>query len=336
MKNMVAVVSGSKNKMLNNKKNILILGGFGFIGKNLIEDFLKTNTYSLSILDLPGTSFGDPVVDDGGRLKIYHGNFSDRDLLRKIFTENNIDIVIHLVSTTIPATSNADIIYDIHSNLEGTISILEEMRKASVLKIVYFSSGGTVYGSGTDEHKNRGFRESDQTNPISSYGIMKLAIEKYLELYRYLFGINYLILRESNPYGPYHNSDKQGFINVILKTILSEKPVTIWGDGSVIRDFIYVKDTGRVLIDLLDRNIWNRIFNLGSGQGYSINEILEIIKKEVGDFEIKYESTRSFDVPRAVLDISELSKTTPVANNLTGIKEGILLTYKWLNRNNIK
>ena len=317
-----------------NKKNILILGGFGFIGKNLIEDFLKHDIYSINVLDLPGTSFDDLAVDSSNRLRVYHGDFSDTNLLRKIFTENSIDVVIHCVSTTIPATSNTDVAHDIHSNLEGTISVLEEMRHASISKIVYFSSGGTVYGPGTDEHMKRGFRESDPTTPISSYGIVKLAVEKYLELYRHLYGINYLVLRESNPYGPYHKSEKQGFINVTLRNILLGKQITVWGDGSIVRDFIYVKDASRILVDLLERNIWNRILNLGSGQGYSIKEILAMIKEGVGSFEVRYEPTRSFDVPRAVLDISELSRATPAASNLTDIREGISATYKWLKQRN--
>jgi UDP-glucose 4-epimerase len=320
---------------MKDEKSILIIGGLGFIGKNLTEGFLN-NGKSVAILDLPGINSGDSEIENAGRFRVYRGSFSDKDLLRKIFAENNIEVVLHLASTTVPATSNKDMAYDIHSNLEGAVSLLEEMHKASVSKIVYFSSGGTVYGSGTAEHMERGFKESDPTSPISSHGIVKLAVEKYLELYRHLYGIDYLILRVSNPYGPHHRSEKQGFINVVLRNIKSGKPVTVWGDGSVIRDFIYVKDISRILLDLLDRNIWNRVFNLGSGKGYSVKEIIDLIKSEAGSFEVFYEPTRAFDVPRAVLDISEISKAVQAASELTGIKGGISETYKWLNENGLK
>lgn len=318
------------------KKTVLILGGFGFIGKNLIEDLLKQSTYSVIVLDRPGTSFGDPDIDADDKLKVYHGNFSDRILLQKIFTENAVDVVVHCVSTTIPATSNADMQYDIHSNLEGTIAVLEEMKLASVSNIVYFSSGGTVYGPGTAEHMTRGFHESDPTNPISSYGVVKLAIEKYLELYRYLYGVNYLVLRESNPYGPYHQSEKQGFINVTLRNVLAGKPITVWGDGSIVRDFIYVKDTAVILRDLLERDVWNKVFNMGSGEGYSIKEILGIIAEVVGDFDVNYEPIRSLDVPRAVLDIGQLSAATSIVGELTDIRKGISETYEWLKQNKLQ
>lgn len=317
-------------------KTFLILGGFGFIGKNIAEDLLIHDLGTVVVLDRPGTSFGNPEIDTNDRLKVYHGDFSDRVLLKKIFAEHAVDVVIHCVSTTIPATSNADMAYDVHSNLEGTLAVLEEMRAASVSRIVYFSSGGTVYGPGTDECQKRGFRESDATNPISSYGVVKLAIEKYLGLYQHLYGIDYLVLRESNPYGPYHQAEKQGFINVTLRNILSGNPITVWGDGSIVRDFIYVKDTARILADLIERGVWNRVFNLGSGKGYSINEILAILREVAGDFEVRYESTRSLDVPRAVLDMGQLSLVTPMVVDLTDIRTGILETYQWLSRSSIK
>ena len=308
------------------QKKILILGGFGFIGTNLTEELLKRGNYEIIIFEAKNVIIQNPdLLND---VKVYYGDFHNEKEYEIIFKENQIDIVIHLIGTTVPSISNENIIYDIDSNLVNTIKLLNIMKQYQIKNIVFPSSGGTIYGISKEEHK-----ESDSTTPISSYGIMKLTTEKYLYLYNYLYGINYLILRLSNPFGKYHKNFQQGLINVVLEKILNEESIEIWGDGSVVRDYIYIKDIVRIMVDLIEKNVQNEIINIGYGRGYSINEILTIIREEIGDFPLKYVEKRKVDVPYLILNIDKLR--TFIDINLIGIEEGIKKTYDWLKKRKI-
>lgn len=304
-------------------ENILILGGFGFIGTNLTEELLKRGNYNIIIFEANKVFIQNP--DILSNVKIYYGDFHNEKDYEIIFKENKIDMIIHLIGTTIPSLSNESIIYDINSNLINTINLLNMMRKYKINHIVFSSSGGTVYGILNKEH-----RENDATTPICSYGIIKLTIEKYLILYNYLYGINYLILRPSNPFGEYHLNPKQGLINVVLEKILKGEIIEIWGDGSVLRDFIYIKDLVRIFADLIEKKIQNNIINIGTGRGYSVNEILTIIKREIGEFSLKYVEGRKVDIPHVILNIDKLQSIVDI--NLTSIEEGIRKTYDWLKK----
>lgn len=299
------------------KSTILILGGLGFIGQNIIEEL--QGEYNLIIFDHSKA----PINLSHAYIQ---GDFTKKDDVEAIFKNHKVDIVLHAISTTIPASNNT--VLDIDSNLTGTINLLEFMRKYSVPKIVFLSSGGTVYGLVDDQNSAD---EDHPTYPISSHGIIKLAIEKYVYLYHHLHHINYLILRLSNPFGEKHSSDKHGLINIMLKKIINKEKITIWGDGKIIRDYIYVKDCVKMIHTLINKNITDQIINIGSGQGHSINDILLIIRKQVGDFEIEYEDARRFDVPKIILSTHKLQTILNI--QLTPIEEGISKTYAWLKSN---
>lgn len=311
---------------MHKKKNILLLGGLGFIGLNLIEEFIQDAQYNIIVFSAKNTPIEN--IEMFKDVKVYLGDFNDVNDIEKIFEENKIDMVFHLVSTTIPSTSNRDIVYDIESNLISTIKMLDLMRKYDVKKIVFFSSGGTIYGIGDVNEK---FSESDPLNPICSYGIIKDAIEKYLFLYGYLYGMQYLVLRVSNPYGEYHNSEKQGIINVALRNILMRGTVNIWGSGEVVRDYIYVKDLAGITAQLVKKGISNEVLNIGSGVGYSINDIVAIFGSITENFDVVREDTRKDDVPRIILDNKKLLSIIPFV--FTDIEAGINRTYSWTKQN---
>ena len=316
--------------MINRMKRVLILGGSGFIGKNLVEELLADDFYSVIVFD--STDNSSEKEKSRKNFKFYSGNFNAEADLEKVFQENKIDVVVHLISTTIPASSNgANIVYDIESNLVGAIRLLALMKKYNVPKIVFASSGGTIYGLPENDACASGIAECHGNNPICSHGIIKLAIEKYIHLYKYLNNIDYLILRMSNPYGEYHSSETQGLINVILKKVIAKHPVVIWGDGGIVRDYIYVKDCVKAIKRLIDKGTVNEILNIGSGTGRSINDIIEIIREITGDFKIKREAGRKFDVPRVVLDTSKLKLI--IDFRPTSIETGIKNTYEWLLKN---
>ncbi len=307
--------------------NILILGGFGFIGTNLVEELLRRGNRNLIIFESKSVKIQNPSLLH--QVKVYYGDFNNEKDIEAIFRENPVDLVIHLISTTTP--SNENVIYDINTNLINTIKLLDLMRRFSVKKIIFPSSGGVVYGVSEKSQ----FKESNMTNPVCSYGIIKLTIEKYLQQYKYLYDIDYLILRPSNPFGEYHNSTKQGFINVALNNIVNHKKITIWGDGSVIRDYIYIKDVVKIITELIDQGISNEIFNIGSGIGYSLNDLLKIFQEKIGTFEIEHIISRKFDLPCVTLNVE---KVQSFIKNLkhTPIEEGIIKTYNWLKQNSNK
>lgn len=297
------------------KKNVLIIG-FGFLGTNIAESLRRE--YNIIV-------FSKDIFSVQGEYKTYQGDFTKKDDLEMVFKHNTIDLVVHALSTTIP--SNNDATFDVRSNLLGTIQLLDFMKYYNVPKIVFLSSGGTIYGR---IHNDLPVKESYETDPVCSYGITKLAIEKYIALYHFLYHIDYLILRISNPYGEFHVSDEQGFINVSLKKLIRKEKIIVWGNGDVVRDYIYIKDCSSMIHELIKNNISNQILNIGSGHGYSLNEILAVIQNTVGKCTVEYKPARNFDIPRIVLDTQKLRSHIDV--KLTPLAEGIRHTYEWLKR----
>ena len=307
------------------KKKCLILGGAGFIGSHLCDSLLLAG-YSVRLFDrlgiLPHRSFG--ILED---IEHIQGNFSSETEMQRAVS--GCQVIFHLVSTTLPKSSNEDPVYDIESNVVGTLKLLDAARHASVQKIVFVSSGGTVYGVPICTP----IPETHSTNPVSSYGIGKLMIEKYLHLYQLLHDLNYCVLRLANPFGERQRANSaQGAVAVFMHRAVNNEPIDIWGDGSVIRDYIYISDVINALLTAVEYEGRERIFNIGSGQGKSLNEILAAIELLVGKpVKRSYLPGRSFDVPVNVLDIShakanflwapEISFEAGLANTLRSISQ---------------
>jgi UDP-glucose 4-epimerase len=255
------------------------------------------------------------------------GNFLNKDDLKKAIQD--IDYVFHFVSLTTPGSSMNDPLVDIKTNLEGTINLLEECVKAGVKRVIFASSGGAIYGN---QIKDR-FSEDNPTNPISPYAISKLAIEKYLEYYRIHRGLDYLILRYSNPYGPGQNlMGTQGIIPIFLNLIKTGMPITVYGAGKNIRDYIYIDDAINMTKLIFNKETEFRLYNIGSGESVSVNKVLEIIK-EVTKKKIKINSkpARDADVKKVLLN-SERIRTEIDYHKTTLIKEGIEKTWEWVKK----
>ncbi|MDA8130460.1 MAG: NAD-dependent epimerase/dehydratase family protein [Elusimicrobia bacterium] len=306
------------------KKKILVIGGCGFIGRNLLEEFAKDRRYSVVVFDRPEAIKAAAKI---GSAVYVPGNFDSRSSLEGIFRRHRIDTVVHLVSTTVPASSDGfAMVYDIETNLVPTVRLLCLMEKYKARRIIFASSGGTVYGPGAGGRA--AVSESCATNPICSHGTVKLAIEKYIQLSSYLHGLEYLILRISNPYGEHHSSRVQGLINVALRNMAEGRPVRIWGDGRVVRDYIYVKDCVRAVKRLMDAAVSGEIVNVGSGRGHSVNEVLRMLRKVAGELRVERRPGRKFDVPRVVLNVSRLKALTGFVP--TPLEAGIRKTFEWL------
>ena len=209
------------------------------------------------------------------------------------------DVCYHLVSTTLPKSSNADPVYDIESNVVATVKLLNQLVKSGVRKIVFTSSGGTIYGNPVSIP----IQESHPTNPVCAYGISKLAIEKYLGLFKQLHGLEYSVLRLANPFGERQRTHaSQGAVAVFLGKILRGEPIEIWGDGSIVRDYIDISDVVDALLLAMEKTSDQHVFNIGSGHGHSLNELIRAIEKVTGrTADCRYLPSRAFDTSSNVL-----------------------------------
>lgn len=285
---------------------ILILGAGGFIGTNLAIACAQKDSNEVIAYDIKNEYLDNIRKKCGDNVSYLVGTFestTDFDAILK-----DIDLVYHLFSNNIPGNSNKNIELDIQANVMVTIKLLEACVRNNVQKVSFISSGGAVYGK---EHQMP-LKEDTPTNPITSYGIQKMTIEKLLYVYDYIYGLDYRIIRLANPYGPYQrpNSDL-GILTKFVYYALNDKLATVYGDGSIIRDYIYIEDAIKAVINITDGEgidddgVQHKIFNVGSGKGTSINDIIKCIEATLKtDLRIQYRQARETDVPINYLDIS--------------------------------
>jgi UDP-glucose 4-epimerase len=274
----------------------LVIGGCGFIGRHVVDALAAS---------------GEPVViydrhadasRDSDTVRQVRGDFSAAEDLDRTLARHRISRVVHLVSSTLPKSSNEDMRFDFHSNVMQSLALLDSCVRNGVAKIVYMSSGGTVYGIPRSTPMN----ETHPTEPTSSYGICKLTVEKYLALYQHLYGLSHVIVRAANPYGPGQDAARgQGVIAQFVRDLREGRPLQVWGDGTIVRDYFHVRD----LAELVRRALLSDacgVFNAGSGSGTSINELISILTNVTGvRAEVLYKETRRFDVPAVVLDCAK-------------------------------
>ncbi len=298
----------------------LVLGGNGFIGSHLLDRLLLAG-HAVRVFDRNEELYRKPL--DG--VEYCYADFGNRTLLAEAL--EGIDIVFHLISTTVPKTSNDDPAFDVTSNVVETIALLEKCVAHGVKKIVFLSSGGTVYGAPAALPVT----EDSATNPECSYGITKLAVEKYLALFNHLYGLDYVIVRPSNPYGPRQNPlGIQGAISVFLGRVAAGKPIEIWGDGQIVRDYVYVDDLVEGIYRAATQTVASCILNLGSGQGHSLNAIIATMREVIGDrVRVVYTPARVFDVPQIYLDISRAQQEL-AWRPATSLDAGIRQTWEFV------
>lgn len=304
---------------------VFVTGGQGFIGHNLVLRLLKEG-HSVTVFG----RYNKSRAISHTNCRYINANFNLISNYEKEF--ENIDVVYHLLSTTTPKTSNEDVVNDLVSNVKNTIQLLEICVKYNIERFIFASSGGTVYG--LSEHEDP-LKEKDPTNPICAYGVSKLSIEKYIYMYNHLYNLNYQILRISNPYGPFQNpSANQGAIAVFLGKVMNDELIEIWGDGTAFRDYIFINDLIDALYTAMIIDKVNNILNIGSGEKYSLNEILDVIKKITNKkLQINYVSSRKIDAPGNFLDIINARKILDWEPKVN-IQEGITASWNWVVNNN--
>lgn len=301
---------------------VLVIGGNGFIGSHLVTA-LRMRGDEVAVLD----RFPPRSDIDWHEVRYYLGDFYDRAILDKVLP--GIDQVYHLASSTVPGSADADPVADIQGNLLGTHELLAAMRSHGARRLCYFSSGGTVYGN----PDRVPVAESHPLRPISSYGIVKVAVEQYLTMFQRQGWLDPVIIRPSNPYGPRQStSGIQGAIASFLGKAKDGGIVNIWGDGTVIRDYIYVDDLVELAIKAARQNI-NCTVNAGSGEGHSLNDICALIRAVTKlELPVEFQPGRAFDVKQIVLDVSAARRLFEWCPR-TALADGIACTWNSLHSN---
>jgi len=301
----------------------LLIGGGGFLGSNLCDSLLAQG-FSVKVFERPNLLQYRCFSSDEN-IEWVEGDFLNPDDISKAIKD--CDIIYHFASTTIPESSNENPVYDIETNLIATVKLADLAIKNGIKKIIFPSSGGTVYGI----PEVIPIKESHPSNPLCSYGITKLAIEKYFQLYHILYGLDYCILRIANPYGMRQRvTGAQGAVCVFLYKALKGSTIEIWGDGNVVRDYIYVSDVVDALVKAITYDGGDRIFNIGSGKGHSLNDILIDIEKLI-DRPVKriYKQRRPLDVPINILDIEKACKLLQWQPK-NSFSQGLEKTLHWI------
>lgn len=299
----------------------VLIGGSGFIGSHLAPQLLARG-YEVVVYDerrpLPGAVRPEVRYVTGDALGPEPTGLSE--LLR------GARLVYHLAWRYLPAASNQAMAQDIQANLIGSLNLLRLCCEVGVGRVVFFSSGGSVYGPA----RSLPITEEHPTEPLSSHAVNKLAVEKYLAIFARLYNLDYVILRPGNPFGPYQDPvGGQGVIAAFLARAAARQPLEVWGDGSTVRDYFYVEDLARAAVMAGETEHSRTIYNVGSGVGRSLREVLSAIRQLVGyEPEVRWLPGRPTDVPINVLDASKARRLLGWMPRVT-FEEGLQRTWDY-------
>lgn len=297
--------------------NILILGGNGFIGRNLASVLMNKGEHVISFdLQMPAET------KEG--IEYIAGDFFDDETLEKCMEQ--ADIVYHCICTINPGNSEEKYLQGYERDFIQTVKLIEIAKKRQI-KVIFLSSGGTVYG----KQEKIPIPEECVREPINHYGNLKVCIENTIRIFNQLDGTNMKIARIANPYGPGQDYGKGvGFIDAVLKCGIENGTVKVWGEGNVVRDYIYIDDVCEMLYELAMYSGEIEVFNLGTGEGNSQKDIIDIAKRWFPDLKVEYLKARDVDVPKNILDNRKIKGI--YAKKLTSLPEGIEKYYKYLVR----
>jgi len=299
---------------------VLLVGGNGFIGSHLIDELLRKG-YSVRILDRNPEIFRKAVPG----VEYVTGSFADLFTLREAV--ESCDILIHLAHSTVPSTSLNHPEEEVLASVGAFVNMINCFKHKAIGKIVYFSSGGAVYGN----PESLPVFEEARAKPISPYGVAKLMMEKYLYMFSYLYGLEYIIVRPSNPFGPRQNyMGEQGVIPIFFRKILDDDTISIWGDGKGIKDYLYVEDLAAAVVSLIESGFDKSIYNISSGIGRSLLNIIDNIADICGKRpNIEFVAKRIHDVSNITLSFDKLRNRTGWVPTTT-FEDGLIQTFKWI------
>lgn len=293
-------------------KRCLVIGGSGFMGKHLCQRLLADGAEVRSV-----SRRGPParLLPEIGAVQWLASPIGGHIALQAAAQS---DYIFHLASSSVPATSNEDVVTDLQTNVAGTLRLLEVLRPEQ--RLLFLSSGGTVYG----EAEKLPIAEDHPTQPICGYGIQKLAIEKYLALFQRLRGLNTVVLRVANVYGHAALSERSfGAIAHFVNKAVRRETLTVWGDGGSVRDYVHLSDVVEAIVAASLYRGEQTTFNIGTSRGVALAEIIAILESELGRrIDVEQLPPRTFDVKANVLDCSRAHRELGWVSSIT-IEEGI-------------
>jgi nucleoside-diphosphate-sugar epimerase len=312
-----------------NGRRVLVTGGAGFIGSNLVRRLLKEGSY-VRVFDNFSTGKRSNIEDiirgsETNRLEVFEGDLRDFALI--LGATLGIDLVYHeaalpsvIRSVKAPNTTN-----DV--NIAGTLNLLEACKVHKVKRVIYASSS-SIYGDSEELPK----RESMLPNPKSPYAVSKIAGEHYMRVFHHLYGIETVILRYFNVYGPFQDptSEYSGVISKFITAFINGEQMTIYGDGEQTRDFTYVDDVVDANVLVANAAVSGEVFNIAGGKRYSLNQMIAILKgifnKE--DQKALYTQPRPGDVKHSQADIERMSNVLRFKVKVN-FKDGLSRTVDW-------
>ena len=282
-----------------------VIGGAGFIGRFVVEELLRRGDRHVVVV---GREDDAPHLPALVRY-VQHPPDTTTELL--VQTLSSVDEVIDLAYATVPQTSFQNPVNDILVNLPEAVRLFEQAALLPLRKFVWISSGGTVYGSA----QTLPLSEGHPTNPISPYGITKLAIEKYAHMYFHFSRLPIVCVRPANAFGPGQRVYAgQGFVGTAIASLLDGRTIDIFGEEGTIRDYLHVQDMATGIVAALVDGHPGEVYNLGSGEGHSNRHVVDILlplaRIQGLTPEIRILPERPFDVKANVLDISRLHAHT--------------------------
>ncbi len=303
---------------------VLVTGGNGFIGSHLVDALAASGKHEVLVLGPRPRPYDELPAD----ATFVQGDVRDANLLKCLLDDHEIEVVYHAAWSSISETAIRDQTADIETNLVPLVRLLDACRDSQVRRVLFLSTGGAVYGL----PRTNPVTEEHPTHPISPYGITKLAAEKYVRMYREHYGLEYVILRPSVPYGPRQNPNRrQGAVTVFTHRALQGEPITIWGEGESLRDYFYVGDMVAPLINAMEiPSAGDMTFNLAGARGYTLLELVSVLEEVLNvRVRVEHRERRKFDVPRLELDSSAAADRLGWSDR-TSLADGIRRTADWL------
>ena len=302
--------------------NILVTGGAGFIGSHLVRHLLAKGE-NVTALDNLSTGLAENLPPEA---KLVEMDILDADL-PKVVAAGAFDAIVHLAAQTMVDTSIKNPLLDTRENLLGTVQVLEAARAANVKRVI-FASTAAVYGDVKED--DLPVREAQPTLPLSFYGLSKLSVEKYLEMYENLYGMEYVVLRFANVYGERQGDGGEGgVISIFAKAVAEGRDITIYGDGEQTRDFVYAGDIAEGIWAALRTEEVNAAYNLSTQTETSLRELVSLLA-EIRGREIvpKYGAEREGDIYKSMLSNNRARRGLDW-QPVTTLAEGLRRTYEY-------
>ena len=302
---------------------LLVTGGCGFVGTNLIAHLNRIGGYEITVFD--NESSGERAFLDGLDTKFIHGDLRDADAM--IAAVEGQDAIVHLAADTQVIQSIEAPRYDFDVNVHGSVNLLEAMRQTGVRHLVNASTGGAILGDVAPP-----VHEEMVAKPMSPYGASKLAVEGYASAYGACYGIKTVSLRFSNVYGP-RSFHKGSVVAQFFKQILAGEELVVYGDGNQSRDFVYVDDLSEGIRRGLEVDRTD-VIQLGVGVPTSINELIDAIGRTVGEdrVQVRYQPFRAGEIIHTYCDISKARQALGYDPRTT-LEDGLRRTWAWFTEN---